>query len=130
MSNPSAPAPCHADHDQAPAGERARLARRLALRLAIGIATGALTFPRAAGAREDEAASVVVAKTYHLGVAGRPEWDEFAGRPPDARELDLPFEARANAGEATLLIRQADVKQAWEVRLNGRKVGQLHLMEA
>ncbi len=66
----------------------------------------------------------------HLGLAGRAEWDTFASRTPAAEALALTFEAAANAGEQTLVIRQADVKQEWRVELNGRLVGPLARMEA
>lgn len=56
-----------------------------------------------------------------------PEWDEFAAAAPHGRRLDLPFSAPP--GEATLLIRQRDVKLEWTVELNGRKIGMLEAME-
>jgi hypothetical protein len=83
-----------------------------------------VVMPRAAWAQ-----TVIEARTYHLGVAGEPEWEEYAAQPPDARRLDLRFEAQANPREASLLIRQRDVKQVWEVRLNDRKIGELMTME-
>jgi hypothetical protein len=42
----------------------------------------------------------------------------------------LHFSAKSNAGEATLLIRQDDVKQDWAVELNKKRIGKLFLMEA
>ncbi len=59
---------------------------------------------------------VIDAHRRHLGTAGRPEWQEFAGSEPEGRGLELRFEARANPAEATLLIRQRDVKLGWDVR--------------
>jgi hypothetical protein len=73
---------------------------------------------------------VIDARRHHLGTAGRPEWQEFAGSEPEGRGLELRFEGRANPVEATLLIRQRDVKLGWEVRVNDRPVGHLHPMEA
>jgi len=67
---------------------------------------------------------------HHLGVTGRPEWDEFAADQPEGRELKLHFESQANAGEATLLIRQHNVKLDWPVRLNDRPIGRLLPTEA
>jgi len=69
-------------------------------------------------------------KRVHLGTAGQPEWDEFAASPSVGRRLDLRFEAERNAIEATLFIRQDDVRQDWFVELNGRRLGKLFLMEA
>ena len=80
---------------------------------------------------EDGLAQVVIdADRHHLGTAGRPEWREFAGADPEGRGLELRFEGRANPAEATLLIRQRDVKLGWDVRINDRRIGQLHPMEA
>jgi hypothetical protein len=73
---------------------------------------------------------VLDAHRHHLGIAGRPEWDEFVGNEPEGRALKLTFEGRASAHEATLLIRQHDVKLDWPVRLNGRPLGRLVTMEA
>ena len=83
-----------------------------------------------AGAEEGLAQVVIDAHRHHLGTAGRPEWREFAGADPEGRGLELRFEGRANPAEATLLIRQRDVKLGWDVRLNDRRIGQLHPMEA
>src|SRR5574342_665818 len=66
----------------------------------------------------------------HLGNPDAPEWEWFANRPPDARRLDLRFTAQPNPREATLLIRQDDVRQDWFVELNGKRLGKLFLMEA
>ncbi|MEW6303094.1 MAG: CehA/McbA family metallohydrolase [Verrucomicrobiota bacterium] len=85
-------------------------------------------------AAELEAAPVTVrvldAKQYHLGTAGLPEWRHFANSTPHGRQLDVKFNAVANATEQSLFIRQKDVKQSWEVRLNGRKLGALELIES
>jgi hypothetical protein len=73
---------------------------------------------------------VLSARRLHLGTAGSPEWEEFARDPPLARQLNLRFRAPANSREATLFIRQDDVRQDWIVELNGRRLGKLFLMEA
>ena len=68
-------------------------------------------------------------KLYYLGTPGDPEWEEFAGRTPHGRRLDIKFAAGANTNENTLFLRQRDVKLDWSVELNGRKLGQLFLSE-
>lgn len=64
-------------------------------------------------------------KVFHLGNAEKPEWLEFAKEPPHGRELSLPFPAEVNETEHTLLLWQDNVKLAWSVGLNGRKLGPL-----
>jgi hypothetical protein len=68
-------------------------------------------------------------KLYYLGTPGDPEWQEFAGRTPHGRRLDLKFTTQANTNENTLFIRQRDVKLDWGIELNGRKLGKLFLSE-
>src|SRR5438093_195175 len=72
---------------------------------------------------------VIDDQLYYLGTLGDPEWQEFAGRTPHGRRLDLKFTARANTNENTLFLRQRDVKLDWGVELNGRKLGNLFLSE-
>src|ERR1043165_1819642 len=77
-----------------------------------------------------EAPLILNARRMHLGIANSPEWESFRGHAPDARRLDLRFRAEANLHEATLFIRQDDVRQDWFVELNGSRLGKLFLMEA
>src|SRR2546430_1160891 len=72
---------------------------------------------------------VIDDKLYYLGTPGDPEWQEFAGKTPHGRRLDLKFNAQANTNENTLFLRQRDVKLDWTVDLNGRKLGKLFLSE-
>ncbi|HVR35758.1 MAG TPA: CehA/McbA family metallohydrolase [Methylomirabilota bacterium] len=65
----------------------------------------------------------------HLGEAGNPEWAEFAGSIPDARELEITFDARENEREWTLFLRQEDVMWDWMVELNGTRIGRLLELE-
>lgn len=74
-------------------------------------------------------ARVLDSTRYHLGVDGFPEWDEFAGRRPHGRMLEVRFPAESNATAATLFLRQQDVKHTWRVQLNGRKLGELVAQE-
>jgi hypothetical protein len=66
---------------------------------------------------------------HHLRSGADAEWEEFAGKTPEGKRLDFRFKAEANKEEATLFIRQVDVKLDWNVELNGRKLGKLFLME-
>src|SRR5688572_27483978 len=68
-------------------------------------------------------------KTHHLGFEGEREWKDLDGQTPEGRSLQTTFEARANAEEATIFVRQRDVKLRWPVLLNGRKLGILELFE-
>lgn len=69
-------------------------------------------------------------KRVHLGVPDRPEWEEFASDPAQPGRFEIRFNAVANAREATLFIRQCDVKQEWRVEINRKRVGVLSPMEA
>ncbi len=71
---------------------------------------------------------VLDGKRYHLGVAGMAEWQEFERSTPHGLQLAIPFTAEANAREATLFIWQRDVKTAWNVMLNGRRIGALETL--
>jgi hypothetical protein len=72
---------------------------------------------------------VLDSRRHHLGTPGKAEWEEFRGWPAEGRSLTVPFTAQPPAGEATLVIRQRGVKLAWRVRLNGRDLGALMVME-
>lgn len=61
---------------------------------------------------------------HHLRVDGQPEWEEFPDRAEAAR-YELKFEAKSNASEWTLQLRQQDVKQTWSVVLNEERLGDL-----
>lgn len=84
--------------------------------------------PRVADAVEKT--RVLEAEQIHLRSGEMPEWDEFAGRTPSGRRLDMAFSAETNAAVATLLVRQDDVRREWKVELNGRSLGPLMAMEA
>ncbi|MBI2925800.1 MAG: PHP domain-containing protein [Verrucomicrobia bacterium] len=77
-----------------------------------------------------EPARILDARVYHLGTVGQPEWRQFEGKTPHGQRLEVRFTAQANAREATLFLRQDDVKLDWFVELNGRRLGKLFLMEA
>ncbi|MBL9209278.1 MAG: CehA/McbA family metallohydrolase [Opitutaceae bacterium] len=82
----------------------------------------------ASGAAVGTAPRVIDANRYHLGVPGQPEWQEFEPGPPHGPQLELRFTAESNVAESTLLVRQRDVKTAWQVALNGRRLGALEML--
>lgn len=61
---------------------------------------------------------------HHLRIAGPREWADFPLE-AEAERLELKFRAERNASEATLRLRQQDVKQTWSVLVNGENVGKL-----
>ncbi len=72
---------------------------------------------------------VINNQRVHLRSGELPEWDWFTNT-PDARRLDLKFQSTTSTRETTLFIRQDDVRHDWRVELNGKRLGNLHLMEA
>ena len=83
-----------------------------------------------AGQSARSADLVVDRGMHHLGTPGEPEWQEFAGDRAAGTGLELRFRAVDNPREATLLVRQHDVKLEWKVSLNDRSIGLLCQMEA
>ncbi len=69
------------------------------------------------------------ADRFHLGVEGFPEWAEFADSKPHGRRLDLTFSAQPTTNGHTLFLRQRDVKNTWQVQVNGKRVGSLVTQE-
>jgi len=61
---------------------------------------------------------------HHLRWGVPREWEEF---PPQAEsaELVVPFTSTANQTERTLRIRHRDLRQAWEIVLNDKKLATL-----
>jgi hypothetical protein len=72
---------------------------------------------------------ILDANRHPLGIAGQPEWDDIASGQPEARDLKLEFGAQVNPREATLLMRQSNVKLDWPVHLNGHLLGRLLPMD-
>ncbi len=67
---------------------------------------------------------VLTDRLHHLRAGEQREWSEFPEQ-AEAAFLELKFAGKKQAGEQTLALRQQDVKQAWQVRLNGKEVGRL-----
>jgi hypothetical protein len=63
-------------------------------------------------------------KLSHLRIEGEREWDTFPDK-PDATSLTLTFSAKKNQTPFTLRLRQQDIKQTWDVRLNGKDLARL-----
>src|ERR1043166_1196295 len=80
--------------------------------------------------RAEAALRTLDPRSYHLRSGADPEWQEFAGKAPHGRRLDIRFNAKQNAAETALFIRQTDVKLDWSIELNGKRIGKLFLMEA
>jgi hypothetical protein len=72
---------------------------------------------------------ILSSEKFHLGVEGFPEWEEFAHSKPHGRRLDLTFTAPATTNNHTLFLRQRDVKNTWQVQLNGQRLGNLIAQE-
>ena len=81
--------------------------------------------------RADEASpkrSTIEPKLLHLRSGVEREWSEFP-ETPHGQRLDVTFSAHTNEVEQVLFIRQQDVKQTWNVSLNGKKLGALTIDE-
>ncbi len=79
----------------------------------------------------DDAAAqrqVIEPKLLHLRSGVEREWSEFP-ETSHSQRLDATFASTKNATEQTLFVRQQDVKQAWNVLLNGKKLGALTVDE-
>src|SRR5688500_499366 len=86
-----------------------------------------LTFALWSAALAQDGRQVLESKPLHLGLAGLPEWEEFENSTPHGTKLELSFQS-SHTQESTLLIRQRNVKVAWNVTLNGRKLGTLETL--
>jgi len=82
-----------------------------------------MLIPRMLGAADGQLE--LEARRLHLGKPGQWEWDIFKHRKVDAERLEYRFQAKSNATEQTLRIWQRDVKLDWQVKLNGRRLGNL-----
>lgn len=67
---------------------------------------------------------VVDSSWHHLRNTAPREWNHFPLE-PDTPSLSVTFDLSAPAGYRQLTLRQADVKQTWDVSLNGRTIGKL-----
>ena len=74
--------------------------------------------------RSEDALGLLDDRMLHLRSGGDREWSSFPMQ-ADGVNLDQPFESAANDTAWTLSLRQQDVKQSWEVRINDRPIGRL-----
>ena len=72
-----------------------------------------------------ESARVLDSALHHVRNGADREWSEFADT-SQSSSYQLNFEANTNDGETSLRIVQHDVKQLWNIELNGTKIGRLH----
>jgi len=64
-------------------------------------------------------------RMYHLGTEGFAEWDEFKGKKPHGRRVDIKFKATKNKSPQMILLRQRQVKVRWPILLNQKRIGYL-----
>lgn len=76
-------------------------------------------------AAEQEPSEVVIESSMvHVRSTDQREWAWYP-ETPEARSFQRRFTASANNQPWTLTVRQQNVKQSWDVRLNDRSVGRL-----
>ncbi|MGZ0174726.1 MAG: CehA/McbA family metallohydrolase, partial [Planctomycetales bacterium] len=71
---------------------------------------------------------VITNQMHHLRQMEPREWSTFPEK-AEATKLELKFEAKAEARERCLSLRQQDVKETWTISLNGEPLGKLHINE-
>lgn len=67
---------------------------------------------------------VIDARLHHLRSGTQREWSDFPAEAEGASHT-VKFQAKPNAAEQALRLRQQDVKQTWKVTLNGKELGRL-----
>lgn len=70
----------------------------------------------------------IESEMVHLRISGAPEWSTFPDT-PDANELKRTFSAKRNTQPIFLRLRHQDVKQTWNIELNGKTIGTLKIDE-
>ncbi len=65
---------------------------------------------------------------HHLRIEGPREWSEFP-LTSEGPLLEKSFQATENASAYSLRVRQQDVKQRWDISLNGKQLGSLPVDE-
>ncbi|MDA1230797.1 MAG: hypothetical protein O2856_08485, partial [Planctomycetota bacterium] len=77
-----------------------------------------------AGQADEPDVQVIEPGEIHLRSYEPREWAAFPAE-AEAKQLDRPFDSHANATPWTLSLRQRDVRQSWQVQLNGESFGRL-----
>lgn len=67
---------------------------------------------------------VLDSSMHNVRIGDKPEWEEFNNR-SFLKELTIKFTGNENLSEQTLQLRQYEVKQSWQIVLNGKKLGAL-----
>jgi hypothetical protein len=68
--------------------------------------------------------AIVHSGMLHVRASSDREWTSFSAQ-ADASSLDRRFESRHNDSPWTLSLRQVDIKQSWQVRINDQVLGRL-----
>ena len=66
----------------------------------------------------------IESNSVHLRITKAPEWSAFDAA-TDGKELLRKFHSKQNEQPLSLVLRQRDVKQKWEIRLNDKLLGRL-----
>lgn len=74
------------------------------------------------------AEQVLLAGLRHLRSDGPREWSSFPNLPDD-KHIDVSFVSLETDSESTLVVRQQDVKQRWNVMINDKHLGRLRVNE-
>ena len=72
----------------------------------------------------DAGPRILTATMHHLRQGSVPEWNDFPA-PAEGDQLRLDFDLDQPPQDATLRLRQRNVKQPWELTLNGQPIGRL-----
>ena len=67
---------------------------------------------------------LIESKLIHLRSRPEPEWSGFSEVSPT--QWKVTFSASKNSSEFSLFLRQQDVKQAWAVSVNSKRIGELY----
>lgn len=75
-----------------------------------------------------QADQVLLNGLRHLRIEGPREWSEFPQK-AEGTHIDVLFQSRENASEFSIVVQQQDVKQRWNVTINGQHIGRLRVNE-
>jgi hypothetical protein len=90
-----------------------------------GTVLACLVSSSATGDDSNPAPIPIESRMQHIRQADPREWAEFPDT-PDARSFEESFVARENETEWTLRLRHTNVKQSWDVSLNGKQLTRLN----